>query len=337
MLCAEFFKGQTMAYYDDKQIARISHLIRKTPTQYRGLDFYTLPDKNGDRVPAPHLFPDLNHPNAIDFFFFSCSQNYGFWYGNAEGYESAIRGRVGNRALKGSDLMSAMFMNVFRHHPYRFAPKGLALCSAADFMHFFSDDRGIVPFPDFEERYKIASAYARWFMNRGYSPAYIVERANSNSEPLKTLLSLTRDIPGYDRDPLLKKNFLLAMALAQRPERFLKVTDPYHWCPIVDYHLMRVALRLGIVKVDFNEAEILEGRAWCNGALEHNVRCATYQVVQSIMRQTKKSMFEIDELLWSARRYCPEETTPECEKCFFNSACAKRTNLFQPVIRTTNY
>lgn len=339
-----------MADHDRQQLAHVASLIRKNPMPYMGLDFYTLPDGRGGRAPASHMFPELNHGDAIEYFFFMCMQNFGFWFGTDSGYEGALRGYIDEKSYKGSDLLTVALKKYMDAWPCynrdekdprpasgSFDPCILEAMSWEGMTKMFQIDGGAIPFPDWEERYKLIRAYGAWFTSRKLHPKDILKEANEAREPLAAFMSITKEIPGYNRDPLLKKNFLLAMALAQRPERFLKVKDPYHWRPIVDYHLMRVALRLGIVSVSADEVETLSERAWCGEYLEESVRRATYRAVNSLLRRTGKTMFELDELLWSARRYCPEESEPDCEKCFFNSVCAKRINLFQPVMRTTNY
>lgn len=127
------------------------------------------------------------------------------------------------------------------------------------------------------------------------------------------------------------------MTMANRPERFLRVKDSYNWSPITDYHLMRVALRLGLVDLSETELETNKNRAWINAESEYEIRSVVHRAVQLLIQQSGKTMSFVDEKMWSARRYCPEMNEPDCNKCIFSGICKKRTKLFQPIFRTTTY
>ena len=58
---------------------------------------------------------------------------------------------------------------------------------------------------------------------------------------------------------------------------------------------------------------------------------------EQVIRESGHAMSFIDEKMWSARRYCPEMTMPNCPECVFSEVCKKRTELFQPIFRTTAY
>jgi hypothetical protein len=250
-----------------------------------------------------------------------------------------MEGIFAGKEAKGSDMLWRAFMRAFRRNADEFSPARLATVSPDAFGHrMLADDCGPLPFPDFEERFRATRAYGRYCIEAGMEPKELVERANSAEEPLGEFLKLTTGIPGYDRDPLRKKNLLLAMVMAHRPERFLRVSDPEHWAPIVDYHLMRVALRTGMVRVlDPAAAENNRNRQWADAAVEREIRSATAEAIRILIERSAKPMSVVDHVLWSARRYCPEMREPDCARCLLNEACEKRTELFQPVFRTTAY
>ncbi|PIZ70005.1 MAG: hypothetical protein COY11_03495 [Candidatus Portnoybacteria bacterium CG_4_10_14_0_2_um_filter_44_20] len=109
-----------------------------------------------------------------------------------------------------------------------------------------------------QERHQLTNSYGQWFLKNGNEPIKIVKQANSLGRSLDFFLWLTREVPGYNRDRFKKKNLLLAMVLSNRPEKFLEVKDPQCWSPIVDYHLMRLALRLGLVDLNKKEQPVNE-------------------------------------------------------------------------------
>jgi endonuclease III len=127
------------------------------------------------------------------------------------------------------------------------------------------------------------------------------------------------------------------MALMNRPEHFLKRKSSSAWKPIVDYHDMRITLRLGHVSLPKEWVEENEERRLTSRDREEAVRRATYRADNLLIEESGRTRDEIDVLKWSARRYCPEMETPNCGACILNGVCAQKTKRFQPVIHTTNY
>lgn len=327
-----------MAFADSEQIKKVADFIKTLPQIDQGLNFYSF-TKDGKEIIASDMYPELNHPSAIDFFFFCCLHQYGFWHGDEKGYCQPLYGMLDGKLVKGSDLIWKVSKKALDRNQGQFKPRELYDIAPHELVRrIFHDDNGPILFPDFETRFQLTRAYARTLLVTDSSPEKIVEIANANKNSLEEFLYLTGKIPGFNKDPLMKKNLLLAMALANRPEKFLKVNDPQNWTPIVDYHLMRVSLRLGLVVLHDRRARFLnEAREWVLENEEENIRYFTHQAVQNLIEQSGLSMFAIDKLLWMARRYCPEMEEPDCEKCIFTSVCKKDTTLFQPVFRTTAY
>ena len=73
------------------------------------------------------------------------------------------------------------------------------------------------------------------------------------------------------------------------------------------------------------------------GEEEELIRKTVYAAIDELITNSGAGMAEIDWMFFSGRKYCPEMTLPECEKCMLNTLCKKNTELFQPVFRTTFY
>lgn len=326
-----------MAKVNRRQTGKVAKLLGELPDESCGLNFYSF-GNDGKEIAASRMYPPIDHPQAINFFFFVCLHQYGFWHGDENGYWEPIFGCLDGENLKGSDLLWAACKKALDNDPLIFEPAGLAKISLDDLQEkIFVDDNGPIDFPDCPERHRLTNRYGQWFAEEQNEPIKIVELANSLKRSLDFFLWLTQKIPGYNADRFDKKNLLLAMVLSNRPERFLKIGDPQSWSPIVDYHLMRLALRLGLVDLSDKERPINEKRLWVNAKAECRIRRATYRAIRRLISRSGKSMLFIDEKLWMGRRYCPEAEEPQCSKCIFTEVCKKRTELFQPVFRTTNY
>lgn len=326
-----------MPTVNQEQVKKITELLKNLPDNGVGLNFYSF-QKDGQEIIASDMYPPLNHPQAVNFFFFICVHDYGFWYGDDHGYVEPLYGVINGKRAKGSDLLWRAAMRALSQDEECFEPRKLAVINPQDFAcKILADDNGPILFPDFETRFQSTRTYGKYFLENSLTSFQITANANKNTEPLSRFLYFVKKIPGYNRDPFEKRNILLAMVLANRPERFLQVDENADWPPIVDYHLMRIGLRLGLVELCEREAKSNQARKWVAQNVESSIRTNIYDVVSDVIKESGKPMSFVDEKFWSGRRYCPEMEAPDCQKCLFNSVCKKRIELFQPVFRTTAY
>lgn len=319
------------------RVKEVAALLAKSPP-ITPLNFYSVNGKNGETIVLDKFYPPLHAPWAIDFFWYSVIQNSGFWLDKDGRYDKPLLGTLNGKAnIKGSDLLWQLILRAFNKDPDQFAPKRLAKMRIAEFRALMSDDNGQIPMLSTRERHRVTQQYGKWLVARKSTPKAIVERLRESAMPVSNLLRVLQEVPGYKEDVLAKKSLLLTMVMVSRPERFLVPEGFVNWAPIVDYHLMRTALRLGMV--DLPPAWKAENiaRTMTSGTREFAIRRAVYDAVRMLIDQSGKSMFEIDALLWGARKYCPEMETPDCASCLLASACAKRVDLFQPVFRTMHY
>ncbi len=316
-----------MAKVNDQAVQRIALRIKELPLSGTAQTF-TEEDK----------FPSVGDPGVPDYLFAVTIHEFGSWISNERGYAGPLYGEVDGKRLKGSDLLWTLSMKMYQEMGgHFFNPLNLAKLSHDKFLKWLPEK---YQFYDMMTRYRMTveyGQYARNYCNFSRYPYNLIRIANLSSNPLETFLKLTSLIPGYDKDTLLKKNLLLAMTLANRPEKFLKADFGGFANPIVDNHFMRLALRLGLIDLNEREYKMLARRIWVDENLEKEVRRKTYKAVREVIYLSGKAMSEIDFLMWNARQYCPEMTKPDCPKCVFDSVCQKRVALFQPVFRTTNY
>lgn len=319
------------------KIKQVAEVVKKLPKTEKGLNFYSF-YVNGKEIIAEDMYPALFHPATIDFFFFVSLHQYGFWRGDKNGYVGPLFGVFNEKKEKGSTLVWKSAKRALDKNPDIFSPSNLVQINSINKLaEIFYDDNGFINFPDPNTRLILTQEYSKWFIRHQTTPSKIVHGANSQKETLKTFRKMLRKIPGYNKDPLEKKILLLAMALTNRPEKFLKVNDHQNWSPIVDYHLMRVSLRLGMVELSPDQIKANQNRQWVGAKTEFEIRKAVYDAVSLLIKLSERPMSFIDEKLWTARKYCPETWAPDCKKCLFVKVCARKTNLFQPIFRTTAY
>lgn len=328
-------------------VARIKQFAAyaKTAVSTPPLNFYSFPMRDGSETIASDMYPPLHANGVIDFFFFAMLHNYGFWHDNGREYTGPLYGTFGGKTgVKGSDLLWKILCAAWKKDAECFSPSRLAVISDEDFSAIFSDDNGPIPLFHMKKRIALTREYGNWFHVRrlaGRSPSDLMLYTSECADPVGVARAIIMDpengISGFHNDPLGKKAELLLMALVNRPEKLLRETKMTEWHPIVDYHDMRLTLRMGQVILPKEWREENSGRLITTPEREEAIRRATHKADMLAIKESGRTMAEIDNLKWSARRYCPEMETPNCSKCSLQGVCAQKTELFQPVLRTTYY
>lgn len=324
-----------MAKINWNQITRVAEYLKHLPVK-PPFNFYSY-QKYGHDVPISDMYPDLNHPQAVNFFGFVCTQQYGFWIGDGKQWLKPLYGTINGKQCKGSDLVWKAAKRALDKDQYVFHPVRLATMTEEEYVKVFSDDNGPIPLPHFKERLDQIRRYGQNLSERKTTLSEILTAANHQSNPIEYFMTATSLIGGYNQDPLRKRNLLLAMILANRPEQYLIAKDPEHWKPILDYHLYRVALRIGLVELEYWERPHNINRSYVTSNYGEHLRHIIYTAFEQLIRESGHTMPFVDYIFWNARNYCPEETVPDCQKCPLRSVCQQNTDLFQVVYETTNF
>ncbi len=308
----------------DAQIERVAALIARLDTM-----------KPFDFVGAD--FPRVGDPHALDFFFASTLQQFCFWLDDGTRYTAPFAASLNGRTLKGSDFLWAAYRRWLDADVDGLTPAGQARIPRDELARrYASDDSAEMPM--INEHWHGAQNYGRDMLALGWTPTGIVARANTSDTPLRAFLAQMDCIGGYKEDPLRKKSVLLAIILQQRPEQFLRVDSDEAVPPIIDYHLQRSCLRMGLIEVkDARLRQSLVNRELLAEEDEWAVRRAAHAAIEQLQRASGKSMGAVDWFFFGARRRCPEMIEPDCARCAADPVCAHRKDLFQPVRRTTFY
>ena len=293
-----------------------------------------------DITPFAFTGPDLpapGHPATLDYFFASTLQQFSFWSAANGRYERPLTAMIDKEERKGAFYLFRAYLRWLEKDPHMLSPEAQAELSEADMLAVLRADDGSDPMPAFDLHLAMARQYGRDMLALGLTPQTVMEQVNASASPLRTLFQLLDHIGGYKEDPLRKKAGLLAMILRQRPEAFLASGDE-EVPPVVDYHVMRSCLRMGLVDVVDDElATKLAARQLLAQDDEWAVRAAAHDAVVQVVTKSGKSMGAVDWFFFQARKRCPEMSEPRCELCAVDPACAHRKALFQPVRRTTYY
>ncbi len=309
---------------DTERVGRVAQMLAVEATEAT-LDFCGFP------------FPEEGASWALEMFGVATLHQYGFWLSDVRGWVEPMYGVVGGDPFKGSDYLWQAFTRAAMEDPSVLDPARVA-SDPLLFDAICADDSGSCPVPSIESHRDLQQRYGAALAGTAGLPE-ILDEANRSERPAAALLERLTTIPGYAEDPFAKKANLLAIILANRPERFLDLRDPESITPIIDYHLMRSCLRTGCVEIlDDDLRHRIERRAWVDEAEEDEIRRACFDAIQSLVEQSGLTQAAVDGFFFSnARRVCVEVEPPRCDDCVASPACARRTDLFQPVIRTTAY
>ena len=294
-----------------------------------------------DVTPFPFTGPDFpppDHPLALDFFFVSTLQQFGFWTAVDNQYSHPLIAPINGAPRKGSSYLFQAYLRALRNDPDSLTPARQASLTRAEMLSLYRAGDGSDPMPALDLHWQRAWQYGRDLQALHLTPQTIMQQVREGERPLQTFLQILDNVGGYKEDPLRKKSSLLAVILNQRPEQFLPFGPGEQVAPIIDYHLMRSCLRAGLIDVlDDTLRQKLAARQVIPPADEWAVRYAAYRAIEQVAALSGKSMGAVDWFFFNARRRCPEMTEPRCEQCPLDPACAHRKELFQPVLRTTFY
>jgi hypothetical protein len=284
------------------------------------------------------VLPPVGHPLALDWFFVSTLQQFGFWTTDNGKYHQPLIASIDGVEQKGSDYLWQGYLRPLEDDPDFFNPERQANISQAEMLDLFRADDGSDPMPALDLHLAQARQYGQDMLALNLTPQEVVRQAQSSAKPLQTFFETLDHIGGYKEDPLRKKSGLLALILNQRPEGYLSFGEDAGVTPVIDYHAMRACLRVGLVDVVDGELRSkLAGRRVLTPGEEWAVRYAAYNAMEQVAASSGKSMGAVDWFFFNSRKRCPEMTEPDCQRCQVDSICAHRKELFQPVIRTTFY
>jgi hypothetical protein len=297
----------------------------------------SLPEVAPFNFTGPDL-PPVGHPLALDYFFTSTVQQFSFWTTKNGKYHLPLISPINGQKLKGSSYLYQAYLRHLEDDPAFYTPARQAEVTQSEMLELFRADDGTDPMPAQELHLAQARAYGQDMLALKLTPREVIRQAHSSSSPLQTFFGLLDQIGGYKEDPLRKKSGLLALSLNQRPEVMLSLGKNEQVTPVIDYHVMRSCLRIGLVDVvDRELSHKLTGRQMLQPSDEWAVRHPAYNAIEQVVANSGKSMGAVDWFFFNSRKRCPEMTEPDCLSCQVDPVCAHRTDLFQPVLRTTFY
>ncbi|MCE4611410.1 MAG: hypothetical protein F7B17_05510 [Desulfurococcales archaeon] len=221
-------------------------------------------------------------------------------------YEALVKGR----RFHGADLLYRLGALKLEEDPKFFTAERLARVSEREVEEWLSV--GEVKPPDVEVRAKLLRDIGSKLLSIYGGSAYrvIVESKGYLRRGVgEGLIDRLKVFTAY-QDPVEKKAFLLAKFLERRGVvRFL---DSENKEVPVDNHLVRIALRLGIVSVDRGLMERIRSRAELDWREDVILRLAVREAYKIVAEAGGIDPFILDDFLWMFGRKCCTRENPVC-------------------------
>lgn len=223
-----------------------------------------------------------------------------------------LQGTIAGRWVRGWDYMVRAAWRAVGRLPGAAAPDPdlfgadrLAEIGEDDFRALFSDDGR----PEHSTFDRVPERVAQWRdaasvlrAHYGGDVMALYEAAGRRLRGPGGILERLAACQAYS-DPVEKKSFLFVM-FAQRSGAW-EVADPQRIEVAIDYHIMRIALRSGMVRVtDAALAERLRGRQTVAAEEDNAVRLAVRGACRLLIDHSRHDVFAIDNTLWMIGRNC---------------------------------
>ncbi len=268
-----------------------------------------------DNFTNPTFFPPIHYSEeeVSRFFLFIVAVDH-----RTGTYDDPFEGYVDGMYLKGSDLLYHLAVKRFLENTDYFSPDQLINITTRDISEWFSVNkprRKVVSDPSTRAHLirdiasKLIKIYEGKVMNIiNLSGGYLYKSNGTGFiDQLKAFIAYS--------DPVEKKPLLLAKFLERRG--IIKVKDQENINVPVDNHLMRIAVRLGIVKP--TETILKYFKFWdeeVDRELDILFRLVARRAYSRLATKASISPFLLDDFLWKLGR----------ERCKFNSPLCKEND-----------
>ena len=160
----------------------------------------------------------------------------------------------------------------------------------------------------------------------------LLEQSNFDVESIYSNLKLFK---AFAEDPLEKKSSVFIHLLFLM--NLTKFNNINKMKPVVDYHIQRVALRNGRIKVDHNFKKKIVQRNIITLEEDTMIRKSTIKALKITTNSAEMNIAQLNYLEWiHGRSICAREH-PKCEQCPLKDVCDKKIELLDPVFKSSFY
>ncbi len=290
----------------------------------------------GDSRPRPAKWDnplfwnvDASRADRCQFLAVGNAINFRYW-SLADGHVVASAGPVDGEFFRGSMYMWRRLHVAVSRGELGLDAEWLSTLTEATFERAFRDDDGACPLsPGLAVRAENlrdlgARLLATWqgeFVN-------VVDAARGS---LSRFADISATFRAFD-DPVRKLTMVNAIMLAGSELAHFD-EEPL---PGIDYHLVKQAVRQGLVVPSERMQDKLRDRRFLTPAESLALRQATLAALLQVAEVSETSTAVIDNIYWLNGRVC-DEREPACPECPFEKACLQRVDLGRPLELTRYY
>lgn len=260
------------------------------------------------------------------------AMNFRFW-DLVDGHVVAAAGEIAGETYRGSMYLWRRLRCAIDRGELPLDADGLADLTREQFELAFQDDHGRFPLaPGAHDRLANLNDLGRRLVTdwRGEFRNMVLAAGGSLTE----FARLSARFRAFD-DPVQKLTMVNAIMLCgSRLASFDE--EPL---PAIDYHLVKQAVRQGLVTPHGSLNEKLTNGVMLDPDESLALRSATLKALVAVATEAGMSTALLDNMYWLNRRICSEDS-PACEtggSCPFGSVCAKRTGYGLPLELTRYY
>ncbi len=221
-------------------------------------------------------------------------------------YEAVVSGE----RFHGADLLYRLGAEKLRSDPEFFTAERLSRITADEVKEWLS--AGEAKPPDADLRARLLRDLGRKLLSLYEGSAYAIiaeSKGYLRAGAGEGFIDRLKVFAAY-QDPVEKKAFLLAKFLERR--NVVRFLDPENKEVPVDNHLVRIAVRLGIVEVDPATLERIRSQVELDWREDVMLRLATRSAYKKVAQAAGVDPFLLDDFLWMFGRKCCTREAPSC-------------------------
>ncbi|MEM4426513.1 MAG: hypothetical protein QXV55_02865 [Acidilobaceae archaeon] len=239
-------------------------------------------------------------------------------------YEGYVEGKL----YHGADLLYRLGVKKLKEDLDFFEPRRLATISIKDVKEWLTlhNDKASPPDPDIRAELLKDLGVKLLKLYDGDPILLLTESRGFLKNRGSGLIEILKVFKAYN-DPVEKKAYLLAKFIERR--EVMSFLDPQNKEVPVDNHLVRIALRLGLVDVDSTFLEKIAYGIEVSEDEDVLLRFATRTAYKKLISKVGVDPFVLDDFLWNfGRKVCRRES-PVCksgEGCPLAPTCRANSN-----------
>jgi hypothetical protein len=239
-------------------------------------------------------------------------------------HTKSLQGVIEGQWCRGWDYLERACRRAMSDNPEYFSAETVSRITGPELRSILSDDfdPGHSTLDRVEERVtQLRDCGQRLSAQYNGDAMNLYRQADGYLHGERGILELMSEFKAYS-DPIRKKSFLFLMFVSQAG--IWEIKDPENLKIAVDYHIMRIALRSGMVRVGGALERMLKERSEVDAATDIKVRGAVQEACDLLVRHSGHSVFEVDNILWMiGRNCCFYDHEPICGRnvCFKRDRC----------------